>query len=155
MTEDERKLLEKTILYVEGAGINKARWPGGPWQNEPDLFFWDTRAGYPAAILRTHLGCLNGYVGVPIRDHLMSGEHYDRVEADVHGGLTYADPRLPFFSDIDGFWWFGFDAGHFGDLWPGLDAISAFPMGREGEYRTFEYMKEECEKLAAHLKECQ
>lgn len=71
---------------------------------------------------------------------------------DVHGGLTYADKcgdRICHEVDPgedDNIWWFGFDCAHGGDLSPGH---TMFGMG--GKYRDFDYVSEECRKLAAQL----
>lgn len=77
------------------------------------------------AILRNPSLC--AYIGVP-KWHNLAGVHYGgSVQADgetitvidideiidVHGGVTFSgdfDDRLP-----EGYWWFGWDHGHFGD----------------------------------------
>jgi hypothetical protein len=59
-----------------------------------------------------------GYVSVP-EDHPWHGKGYDDIDADAHGGLTFANHRdenwPPFISD-DGVppgYFVGFDCGHF------------------------------------------
>ncbi len=52
-------------------------------------------------------GAVNGYVHIP-SDHPWSDVYYDRIPADVSGGLTYGNGD-----------WIGFDTLHFGDFWPG------------------------------------
>jgi hypothetical protein len=65
-----------------------------------------------------------------------------------------------------GWWWFGFDCAHAFDLQPGMvamlreryagrgddqaDAV-AYAYGRDGVYRDVNYVRAECEKLAARL----
>jgi hypothetical protein len=53
-----------------------------------------------------------GYVGVP-KDHPYWGKHYDDVDVDIHGGLTFSekgdDATIWKNSEI---WWFGFDTCH-------------------------------------------
>jgi len=66
---------------------------------------------------------------------------------DVHGGLTYAEDHKPH-QKPDGLWWFGFDCAHLGDFMPAYDDQYGIP---EGTYRTAEYVKKECEKLAEQL----
>lgn len=65
----------------------------------------------------------NGYVVIP-EGHKLHGEHYDKIDVDVHGGLTYSDEltedrRNKMFPDIEdehiGGWVVGFDCAHFGD----------------------------------------
>lgn len=65
---------------------------------------------------------------------------------DAHGGITYSDAGngkyLP-----KGFYWFGFDCAHSGDLTPG----SSGSIGRGGAYRDIEYVREQCRALAEQL----
>ncbi len=78
----------------------------------------------------------------------------------VHGGLTFAG----FWPDeVPGLWFFGFDCAHAFDLCPGIEAtmkrinIDEGTTRREDHhfddtYRTMEYVKVECTKLAAQLR---
>lgn len=50
-----------------------------------------------------------GYVDVP-GTHPLHGKHYDDVNVDVHGGLTYSDN-----VEENESWRFGFDTAHHGD----------------------------------------
>lgn len=64
----------------------------------------------------------NGYVAIP-PDHKYHGKHYDDLDIEVHGGLTFTgnahlfpDQDLP-----DSYWVIGFDTAHYGDTketWP-------------------------------------
>lgn len=91
--------------------IDKSDWGHGLWQDEPDKVQWvDETTGLDCLIVRTPLGHLCGYVGVP-PDHPWHGVDYggctkghshgeddDIVWCDwtpdniirVHGGLTFA-----------------------------------------------------------------
>lgn len=55
----------------------------------------------------------NGYIGVS-PEHPWFGKDYDNVDANVHGGLTYARNRAPK-QEPDGYWWIGFDTAHLND----------------------------------------
>ena len=87
--------------------------------------------GYPA-------GYANGYVAIP-PDHPLHGKHYDTLDIEIHGGLTYSGSMLDtldfcasnrledvhfIYKDavpIDDYWVFGFDTIHAGDslnTWP-------------------------------------
>lgn len=55
----------------------------------------------------------NGYIGLP-KDHPWYGKHYDDIDVDVHGGLTYSEDHKPK-HEPDGLWWIGFDTGHYQD----------------------------------------
>lgn len=71
----------------------------------------------------------NGYVVIP-KGHKLHGMHYDDIDVEVHGGLTYGDElteeRLEkMFPDLSkediGGWIVGFDTAHYDDSltrWP-------------------------------------
>ena len=72
-------------------------------------------------------GYANGYVAVP-PGHPLFGKHYDEVEVNIHGGLTYSGMSENFDESEDletidddsntvphGWWVFGFDTLHCGD----------------------------------------
>lgn len=64
-------------------------------------------------ILRhSHLGHLNGYIGVP-RGHPWYG-NFDTDNIDVHGGITYSALNLPQQDEgsQEGYWYLGFDTAH-------------------------------------------
>lgn len=55
----------------------------------------------------------NGYVNLP-PGHRWYGLHYDQIDVDVHGGLTFS-------AQIGEYWTIGFDTAHFADSlenWP-------------------------------------
>lgn len=66
---------------------------------------------------------------------------------DVHGGITWADNRLPWEDKTPTGWWLGFDCAHDGDLSPGYENR----FSSDGEYRDIEYVKAECESLASQI----
>lgn len=86
-------------------------------------------------------GAFNGYVQLP-SEHPAYGKHYDQIEADAHGGLTYG-------CDPDG--WVGFDTLHGGDYWEGCKELEF--MSRWGSYTTWtlELLREEVNRLADQL----
>jgi hypothetical protein len=69
--------------------------------------------GLDCAVARGMSLC--GYVRVP-EGHPAERKHYDDVEVDVHGGLTFRCKAK------EGGSWFGFDTGHAGD-WIGLSGV--------------------------------
>lgn len=130
--------------------IDKSSWGNGDWIFEPDFQNGvDDNSGYPMLIVRIHgSGHLCGYVGVH-DSHPFHGKDYDDEalqEIDVHGGLTYSSDSGPG-QEPDGFWWFGFDCAHAGDLAPGMATIL------KGTYRNLAYVQDECAKLAKQLYE--
>ena len=92
---------------------------------------------------------------------------------EVHGGVTYAEDRLPHADEPDGRWWFGFDCGHAGDFQPGrkvgveqvlMEMIEHMPDHvrehmlkimradqKNAVYRDQQYVVGECQSLAAQL----
>ncbi len=87
----------------------------------------------------------NGYVVIP-EGHPSYGKHYDEIDVDIHGGLTYGGLvtyfQLSKMDDLDesdvGGWLVGFDTAHSGD-----DEIN-WPESR---------VKEEAEYLERQLRE--
>lgn len=158
---------------------DKSAWGEGPWLNEPDKVQWTDKAtGFTCLAVRASrpgdfdkklnmlagLGHWCGYVGVP-ENHPLFGKSYGDVDADVHGGLTFAD-RCDEQDKEHGIchvgeeklWWFGFDCAHSGDLSPGTKAVlkkldeSRSHYGDfEEKYRDLNYVKAECANLAAQL----
>ena len=136
-----------SVTFVEEYRTeDKATWGPGEWQDEPDKAVWvDEDTGLDCMLVRSRLGNLCGYVGVP-EGHPFHGTHYskclehgdaceDRYEhLSVHGGLTYAagcaetdDPskhvcHIPQAGRPTNVWWFGFDCAHYRDLVPGMAA---------------------------------
>lgn len=61
----------------------------------------------------------NGYVVIP-NGHPLHGKHYDDIDVNVHGGLTFSESANNLEwdeieeEDKDG-WVVGFDTAHFGD----------------------------------------
>lgn len=142
--------------------------PMGRWDLEPNRIDSEYK-GYPCLALRnTHMLNWCGYVGVP-KGHPFYGKHYDEVEVDVHGGLTFAGPcnanicHTPKSGKTDDVWWLGFDCAHAWDLTP-FDAMRTIPglayLSRSerftGErmkehYRDLRYVKEQCHKLTEQI----
>lgn len=104
---------------------------------------WKDR-GFICFILRNPtFDTLNGYVVIPSM-HPWYHEDYDSIDAEVHGGLTYAD-------EIGNEWVVGFDTAHAGDAYgPNIptelkEIHSAF--NRNDTYRDEEYVINEIEGL--------
>jgi hypothetical protein len=134
------------------------------WDNEPE--FVDVEGnGYHLVVLRSHMGNLNGYVGVN-RQHPWFGKHYDDRSLwgiQVHGGLTFCGKA--FRQGMKGkYWYFGFDTAHAFDLVPELEAIKKrhdipsfddlFGMFEQKiAYRDINYVSKEVNDLFLQLKE--
>ena len=144
--------------------IEKKHWGPGPWARESDKYqFMDEATGLPCLIVRNELGALCGYVGVS-EGHPAYQKDWDSVEAEVHGGLTFADTCQPDAEhDIchvveegedDKVWWLGFDTAHAGDYVPGYPvSVSKIFRDRGDRYRDVEYVRGQCRNLAAQLAE--
>lgn len=156
---------------IEYRTIDKASWPRGAWDNEPDKVQWqDDATGLPCLIVRGPSGALCGYVGVP-DGHPWHGLDYNEVydacetagiEAPyAHGGLTYSDHCQPSTDEGSGIchkpgpgepdhaWWLGFDCAHSGDVCPGRSHASVFINRRVEAYRDLDYVRGCVADLAA------
>ena len=144
--------------------FDKASWGDGPWQDEPDRVEW-RHAGLPCLANRAHMGHWCGYVAVP-PGHPYHSKDTDDVEAQVHGGLTYASLcdgaicHVPAPGEPDDVWWFGWDAAHAFDLVPSMAALRSamvdddlprLPPGFEDVYRDLAYVQAETNRLAEQL----
>ena len=125
------------------------------WLDEPHKEEFE-HAGLKCLILRHHeLGHLCGYVAAP-KGHPCYGKDYDHIPYDdlfpveVHGGLTFSKE-----GDGDtwpkGYWWFGFDCAHWGDLVPQIVELLDREPNEFETYRNFQYLRRETEGLAEQL----
>ena len=155
----------ETIEYKDV--IDKANWPRGEWDSEPDKKQWlDPISGLPCMIKRNRMGVWCGYVGLS-EGHKYHGEEYHDIDVDVHGGLTYSDfcqdesdPAHSICHVAPGgpVWWLGFDCGHSSDYAPNEFQPSAFEglfgayHGLDGgRYRNQAYAEAEVLRLAGQL----
>lgn len=120
---------------------------------------WVTEAGLRAVVIATPMGHRCGYVGVDALNKNY-GLGYDDVDANVHGGLTYARKggEYPAESDL---YWFGFDCAHCDDRkdWSIMDEKykniynSIGSIDFEGStIKDLDFCTKECESLARQLK---
>lgn len=140
-----------SLLRIDKRIVNRAGWPSGEWNHEPDRIHWaDDRFGLDCLIVRNDLGALCGYVGVPVW-HLWYGKPYESIDVEVHGGLTYSDNCAGHICHTaeeaanDPVWWLGFDCGHAYDLIPGLPFHSPRP---HEVYKNWDYVMAQCASLA-------
>jgi hypothetical protein len=80
-------------------------------------------AGVRCLVIEGPVGALCAYVGVPA-DHPLAGKSDTDPALDdlsVHGGLTFADEGDGRYRPA-GWYWYGWDYAHAGDLIPGLHA---------------------------------
>lgn len=130
--------------------VDRSRWHQGPWDKEPDREEW-RHLGLPCLIVRNRMGGLCGYVGVP-PGHPWHGKEMDDVDAEVHGGITYAAPcaeggaicHVPLPGEPESVWWVGFDCVHLDDYAPG----EGRQMEMDGTYKPLAYVRAEVESLA-------
>jgi hypothetical protein len=119
--------------------------------HHPDLVLAEgVHVGHEWVVVKVPIGHRCGYVRVG-KDHPWYGKDYDSVDADVHGGLTFAEPDVPCAKGgADDGYWVGFDCAHFGDR-PDPAFISteyaAFNIRSAGTIKTQEFVEAECRKL--------
>lgn len=115
-----------------------------------------THAGYEWEVTSNRLGFRCGYVRVP-PGHPWHGKDHDDVDAEVHGGLTFAEADEHCGKGgPDDAWWLGFDCAHAGDApdpaLPGGHRLAVlseiyndFPS--YATIRTTEYVSGQCRRL--------
>ena len=133
---------------------------------------WTTKAGYKAHVVFVNDSHYCGYVEVP-KDHPAHGLNYYTYGLDVeditsdiiskleviksinnisvHGGLTFSNSSIYGVDTEKDSWVFGFDAAHCGDA-RYVEGTLHHDVG-DCVFRDIEYMADECEDLAAKLKE--
>lgn len=136
----------------------------GPWHAEPDHVDFE-HDGFSCILHRGPAGAWCGYVAVP-PGHPWHGRDFNwttGVDADVHGGITYAAKcqgdicHVAKPGEPDDVWWLGFDCNHHGDM----DLQKVTEYGRADhfdgyfwlQYRTVEYARRETQRLAEQAKE--
>lgn len=128
--------------------VDRTGWKSGPWDNEPDEMAVQV-CGFHGLIRRGVTGALCGYLHIP-EGHPWYGLGYDDIDADVHGGLTYArkDSLRP------GVWVIGFDCNHAGDYTP-YDTKHGFKLYEGESYKDLLYVHMELADLAEQAKEAE
>lgn len=146
---------------IEYNTIDKSSWQYG--QNEPDKKQWQHESGLACLIVRSDLGALCGYVGVPANHAYYEKDYYDIENIEAHGGLTFSgkchesdDPAKGICHIGEEVWWLGFDCAHAWDIIPNFSVTELLderfsPWGRV-TYKDFEYVMEEVNRLADQLK---
>ncbi len=131
-----------------------------PWLNEPDVVSNEID-DYHVVVFRSHLGQLNGYIGVR-RSHPWFGEHHDNKKlrsVHVYGGLTFSGKGHALGGKVfkRKYWYFGFDTAHFGDIVPKMiEVLSSNGMdyGFSGStYKDINFVQNEVDNLFAQIKE--
>lgn len=152
------------MTQTEATFVDRAGWPSGPWDDEPDRVEWSDQETGLACLALRHPAWGNwcGYVAVP-PGHPWHGQPREVPDVIVHGGLTYAAPCTdddqPEVEQIcchvsapggpDDVWWFGFDCIHGHDLVPFTMGLP--PLFHRQIYRDLAFVQLECEVLAAQL----
>lgn len=132
----------------------KENLPPGVWQDEADEGTWE-RGEFICKIVRSPSGVWCGYVGVPSTHSAYKKDYSDlflKFGTSVHGGLTYSGSKVGASGEsIEGYWWFGFDCGHFGDVIPTLTLRILSNTNASSAYRTQDYAIEQTTNLAIEL----
>lgn len=90
--------------------------------------------GYEWNIVSGPLGHRCGYIRVP-KGHPWHGKEYDDIEANVHGGLTFAEKDTPCGKGgKDDGYWVGFDCAHCGDA-PDRELYARFSPEKQAGFK--------------------
>lgn len=147
--------------------FSKAAWGSGPWKGELDKAVWtDPATGLDCMHRRCRDGgYFCGYVAVE-PGHPLYGFEHDAIPAALgvtaHTGLVESGPcdhgmeeeamcHVPAPGRPHDVWWLGFKCDDVGDDLPGGGRARAGD--RSGIYRTADYVRAECERLALRLAE--
>lgn len=112
--------------------------------NRPDCVLAQGKhAGHEFVVVYNHMGFRCGYVRITV-SHPWFGKEYDEIDADIHGGLSFAESDVPCGKGDDDAYWVGFDCAHGIDAPdPLLPIEHSFPV-IGGTVRTQEYVEAEC-----------
>lgn len=150
--------------------VDKSAWGPGPWQDEPDKEQWsDEATGFACLVLRSEIGSLCGYVGVPEGHPWHGVSCWDLNGLDLRRELTFsgecdeAGPECKTICHVapgePELWWLGFHCAYASDLSPTLFVLPAgveIPGSsflRESQtYRPVSYVKALCAALALEAK---
>lgn len=129
--------------------VDRTGWPAGVWDSEPDELEWkDEGSGLKCRMMRHALmGHWCGWVGIH-EGHRLFGVETSEIEMSVHGGLT----TCGWMDGDQGTWWLGFDCGHAYDFCPAKAQWMKLWKRAGRNYKTVEFVKAECAKLAGQLK---
>ena len=93
------------------------------------------------------IGAPCGYVGLD-KDHPDFEKHYDKIDVDVHGGLTFAG----YWEDQnDWLWYVGFDCAHAQDY--DYEPSLGYNWMHRRPNKSLSYVQEETERLAEQMAE--
>jgi hypothetical protein len=140
-------------------------------QRPDDILATGEHQGLKWHVIHNGQGYRCGYVRIPA-GHPWHSKGYDDIDAQVHGGLTFADADVPCDAlGEDNDWWVGFDCAHGFDLpdpslpnnrpWSPFGSLYTSPLfcaidyaltakhapNAEYEVRSQEYVEAECRKL--------
>lgn len=119
-----------------------------------DVLETGEHCGFEWVVTHNTMGYRCGYVKVPL-GHPWHGLDYNDVHADVHGGLTFAEPDEDCGEGGDDAYWLGFDCAHSGDSPdPNLPSETSQYFSRfNGRVRTQEYVVNQCKELCLQAAE--
>lgn len=114
-------------------------------------------AGHEWAVVHNDIGYRCGYVKVEA-GHPWHGKDWDKIDCEVHGGITFARADQPCDKGgLDNGWWVGFDCAHSGDApdpeLMGAEAIEnarlfgRFDHGGYASIKGTRYVETECRNL--------
>jgi len=115
-------------------------------------------AGHEWNVVHNAMGFRCGYVKV-LPGHPWHGRGYDKIRADIHGGLTFGQPDVACNKGgPDNGYWVGFDCAHSNDA-PDPALSSSDPelarMLGQGTVRTQQYAEAECRRLCEQARDAQ
>lgn len=121
--------------------------PGSPLYG---VTYLDKLPKLAAALERRKQEPLGEHCSITVLFSALCGKIEPSLDAvvKVHGGITFSSRRN---GEEGSLWWFGFDCSHCWDLNPRLLQLSARTATSEEVWRTVDYARDECKKLAEQI----
>lgn len=137
LEQDKPMTLEDRVRYFP----NIEEWGEGEWLSEvgvsiPVLYEYK---GYECYMIRSSVtGSWCGYVSVSMDTKERLGDDFLK-SLDVHGGVTWYEPRLPTQTkELENQFWIGFDCSHYGDLMPRMEKVNQIIRESMPEFKAIE-----------------
>jgi hypothetical protein len=155
--------------------LKNEEWGEGEWLKEPginELVEFEHK-GFKCYLMRQDHGAWCGYVAIPLNHKYVHPDAYNSL--NVHGGITWYDPYLPWHTQRPDTWFYlGFDCLHYEDYVPAMEKKMEYlnkiiPQLKEIEdkyknligdkpkkiYRTMDFAKNELMKLVDQIIEAE
>ncbi len=127
--------------------FDRASWPSGPWDNEPDYYEWTTQAGYPAFTLRLESGAWVGIIEAPYPTEGKMLLAFSHTMRDKRFRQIDHQPGMISKTDVEGIGQYCLSMEHYESPGPAYGGRT----WNRGPYKTLEEVKQICEDVAQDI----